>query len=90
MGELAPGSTPRRWVPEGGLRKHRERIHRESKISDDHKNLPFTFSKPKKDKRADYFACVECGRYFSAPINTIMCACPNCKKATKVTRIKDE
>ena len=79
----------RRWVPPGGIKKHNEKIHRESKIADDHKNLPFTFSKPTKDKRHEWFECVECGRVISAPVNTVMCVCPDCKKATKVKVIKE-
>ena len=79
----------RRWIPEGGIKKHNEKIHRESKIADDHKNLPFTFSKPMKNKRHDWFECVECGKAISAPVNTIMCVCPNCKKATKVKKVKE-
>lgn len=88
--ELSPGSTPRRWIPEGGEQKHREKIHRESKFADDHKNLPFTFSKPPRRSRNETFECVECGRILSAPVNTIMCSCPVCKKATKVERIEYE
>ena len=77
----------RRWVPEGGVKKHNEKIHKESKFADDHKKLPFNFSKPAKDKKTADFECVECGRVFGAPINTIMCACPVCKKATKVEKV---
>jgi hypothetical protein len=76
-------------VPEGGERKHRERIHRESKIVDTHGNLPFNFSKPPKLKKHAWFKCVECNRILSASKNTIMCACPECKKATKVERIEE-
>ena len=79
----------RRWIPPGGLKRHNEKIHRESKIADDHKNLPFTFSKPTKDKRHEWFECVECGRVISAPVNTVMCVCSDCKKATKVKVIKE-
>lgn len=90
MGELAPGSTPRRWIPEGGVRKHNERIHRESKYADDNKNLPFTFSKPKKGKKTDDFGCAECGRVFSASVSTVMVVCPDCKKVTKAVRITED
>ena len=89
MGELSPGSTPRRWEPEGGERKHRERIHRESKAADNHGNLPFEFSKPSKGKKHTWFRCVECQREFSASVNTVMYACPECKKATKVERVEE-
>lgn len=90
MTELSPGSVDRRWIPEGGLRKHRDKIQKESKFADDYKNLPFDFSKPYKGKKTALFRCVECDRFLYAPVNTVMCACPVCKKATKVERIKDE
>ena len=79
----------RRWIPEGGIKRHNEKIHRESKIADDYKNLPFTFSKPPRNKRHGWFECVECGKIISASINTDMCVFSNCKKATKVEKIKD-
>ena len=78
----------RRWVPEGGLQRYRDKIHRESKIADQ-KGLPYTISKPDKPKKHDYFSCAECGRKFSAPKNTIMCVCPDCKKVTKVERVEE-
>jgi len=87
MGELSPGSTDRRWIPEGGLTKHRDKIHKESKFADDHLNLPFEFSKPKKVGRRDWFKCVECDRELFVSVNTVMCVCTNCKKVTKVERI---
>jgi len=90
MAELNPGSTKRRWIPEGGLDRHREKIHKESKIADDYKKLPFNFSKPGKSKKSNVFKCVECGRHLYAPINTVMCICLNCKKVTKVERINNE
>lgn len=81
--------TDRRWIPPGGIKRHNEKIHRESKIADDHKNLPFTFSKPSGNKRHEWFRCVECGKIISAPVNTVMCVCSGCKKVTKVERIKE-
>jgi predicted Zn-ribbon and HTH transcriptional regulator len=90
MGELNPGSTPRRWDPPGGIKAHNEKIHRESKFADDHKKLPFTFSKPAKGRKIEDFRCVECGRIFSASKNTVMCICPDCKKLTKAERISDD
>ena len=89
MGELSPGSG-RRYIPEGGLQKHREKIHKESKKADE-KNLPFTFSKPKRPGRQSDFSCKECGRVFSASIRTVMCICPDCKKVTEVELVnRDE
>jgi rubrerythrin len=75
----------RRWIPEGGLGKHNERIHKGSKIADS-KNLPFTFSKPKRESSA-YFECEECGRTFASGKNTVMVICPVCKKLTKARKI---
>lgn len=80
----------RRWVPPGGLKKHNEKIHRESKIADNYKKLPFTFSKPMKDKRHAWFECVECGKAISVPVNTVMCVCSDCKKVTKVVKVKND
>ena len=88
-GELTPGATPRRWVPEGGIQRHNNKIHKESKVADNYKKLPFEFSKPPKNKRHEWFECIECGRITSLPINTVMYACPDCKKATKVEKIKE-
>jgi len=85
--ELDPGTTDRRWIPDGGLQRHRDKIHKESKLTDDHMNLPFEFSKPRKGGKRDWFECVECGRELFESVNTVMCACPVCKKATKVERI---
>jgi len=77
----------RRWVPEGGLQKLRDKIHRESKIADD-KKLPYTFSKPIR-KSYTWFECEECGRIFSAAKNTVMVICSGCKKLTKARKIND-
>ena len=80
VGELSPGSTPRRWEPEIGINKHREKIHRESKYADNHKNLPFSFSKPKKVGRRTLFACSECGHVIYTGVNAVGMICPECKK----------
>lgn len=88
-GELSPGSMPRRWIPEGGEQKHREKIHKESKFVDNHKNLPFSFSKPLSSGKKCLFKCLECGHTFLASKNTTMCICSKCKKAAKVELIND-
>jgi len=88
MVELSPGA-PRRYVPEGGERKHREKIHRESKFADDHKGLPFSFSRPPKSKKQLWFRCVGCGHEMLASKNTIMIVCSNCDKAVKVEKIDE-
>lgn len=91
VGELPAGATPRRYEPDGGVRNHNERIHRESKIADDHKNLPFTFSKPNKPKgRATYVRCDSCGRITSATTATVGMVCPDCGKFATVTEITED
>jgi len=87
-GELSPGSTPRRWLPDGGERKLRERIHRESALTDKYKDLPFKFSKPTHNKPSNIFKCSECDYLFFAPKNTILVICSNCKKLTKAEKIE--
>lgn len=80
MAELSPGSTGRRWEPEGGVRNHNERIHRESKIATDHKNLPFEFSKPKNSGKTKVVRCKKCKHVTSVPKNTVGMICDACKK----------
>ena len=90
MGELSPGNTKRRWLPDGGEKKLRDQIHRESKFADDYKNLPFTFSKPRRVGRQCLFRCCECGHVFMAPKNTVMIICSNCKKSSLVELLDDD
>lgn len=86
-GELSPGSTPRRWIPPGGEQKHRERIHKESTLTDKYKKLPFKFSKPACNKQSNTFKCSNCGSLFSASKNTVMIICSKCKKLAKAEKI---
>lgn len=91
VGELTPGSTPRRYEPRGGIQKHNERIHRESKYADTHKNLPFSFSKPpKSSSRSKYVECDNCKYITSVSVNTVGMVCPECKKYSSVTEVPDE
>lgn len=88
--ELSPGTTERRWIPPDGLRKHREKIHRESKIAEDQKDLPFTFSKPPKyNGRFAYVKCDNCGRVTSASTITVGIICQDCGIFSTVTEIMD-
>lgn len=84
MASLSPGSKGRRYNPEGGLQKYRDRIHRESEFADKHKNLPFSFSKPKKSKRHITAKCKSCGSIVSVPVNTVGMICTKCKKYSSV------
>jgi len=90
IGELSPGTTPRRWEPHGGINKHNERIHRESKFADQHKNLPFEFSKPKKAGRRQYMECSNCGHIVHVSINTVGIICNECKTYNDVKEVSFE
>lgn len=90
IGELRPGATPRRWEPEGGVQKHNERIHRESKLSDN-KNLPFSFRKPPKPiGRTALLVCDNCGAYVSGTKATVGVICRECKKFSTVSEVYDD
>lgn len=87
MPELSPGSTGRRWIPDGGEKKHRQRIHRDSQFADKYKNLPFSFSKPRRNKRHKDVRCSGCLVVFNTPVNTVGIVCPECKKYCSVEEI---
>lgn len=88
--ELSPGATPRRYEPPGGIKKHNARIHKESKIADS-KNLEFTFRKPPKPKgRTTYVKCDNCGYITSATTATAGIICPECKKFSTVSEVKED
>lgn len=87
--ELPAGSTGRRYEPTLGVRKHNERIHRESKNSDDYKNLQFTFKKPPKARgRSIFVKCDNCGNIISATSITVGVICKECKKFSSVTEVE--
>lgn len=88
--ELTPGVTPRRYEPAGGVRQHNERIHRESKWVDANKNLPFSFSKPKKPTRGAIVRCLNCGRLTTASINTVGIICVGCNTYSAVEEVIDD
>ena len=90
IGELKPGAIPRRWEPSEGIKKHNERIHRESKYIDNNINLPFKFSKPKKTGRRSVFECEKCGNRIYISINTVGIICLECKKFVKVKEVVSE
>jgi len=85
--ELPPG-TPRRYEPNAGLGKHNERIHRESKQVDTHKNLPFSFRKPPKAMgRSVVVKCNNCGNITSGTTATVGIICKVCGKFSSVTGV---
>lgn len=89
IGELRPGVTPRRYEPEGGVGKLNERIHRESKFADTHKNLPFSFRKPYKPVgRASAVQCDNCGNITYGTSATVGIICKKCNKFSTVTEVK--
>ena len=85
--ELPPG-TGRRYEPEVGVGKHNRRIHKESRYTDTHKNLPFTFRKPPKPKgKSVYIQCNNCGHITSGTTATVGVICNECKKFSSVTEV---
>jgi len=90
IGELAPGTTGRRYEPSGGTTKHNDRIHRESKYADSSKNLPFSFRKPPKSSgRLAYVSCNNCGYITQATTNTVGMICKECGKFSSVQEVFD-
>ena len=79
IGELSPGSTPRRYEPTGGISKHNARIHKESKQLDT-KNLPFSFSKPRKAGRQRNVVCNKCGTHYRLSVNAVGVICNACNQ----------
>lgn len=86
-GELSPGSTPRRWEPEKGLKRHRETIRRDSKRGD---NLQFSFSKPKKPKAIKAVRCCKCGTTVAVPQNTVGMICRVCHSYAPVVGVEED
>lgn len=88
VGELRPGVTPRRWEPECGVRKLNERIHKESKMADDYKKLPFSFRKPPKAMgRNTVLVCDSCGATVGGTSATVGVICRSCGKFSSVTEV---
>lgn len=86
-----PAGSPRRYEPESGIRKHNERIHKESRYADTHKNLPFTFRKPQKPMgRSSYFVCDNCGKPYRGTTVTVGVICNNCGKFSTVSQVEEE
>ena len=85
--ELPPGEVERRYEPVGGLKKHNDRIHKESSYADSNLNLPFSFSKPKKIGRREAKRCSNCGSLIYTSINTVGFICKSCGKYAKAERV---
>jgi len=85
--ELEPGVTPRRYEPVSGLKKHNERIHRESKLMDGN-NLPFTFRKPPKPIGSTaYIQCDNCGHITVGTTATVGVICVECRTFSSVSEV---
>jgi len=88
IGELRPGAMPRRFEPEIGVGKLNEKIHKESKFADTHKNLPFSFRKPLKAKgRSAVVKCDNCGKLSHGNSTTVGIICSGCKKFSTVSEV---
>lgn len=86
--ELRPGATPRRWEPEGGTNKLNQRIHKESKFADSHKNLPFSFRKPHKAVGGPSLVkCDNCGAVTYGTTKTVGIICKQCNKFSSVSGV---
>jgi len=92
VGELTPGQTGRRYEPEEGVSKLNDRIHRESEYTDKYKDLPFTFSKPKKFKKTIIKVCKNCKHPVGVNKDTVGIICSKCKTYSQVeeTSIEEE
>ncbi len=87
MSELPPGETPRRYEPTEGVANLNKRIHKESEFTDKHKNMPFTFSKPKQAKKNVVKVCSNCKELVSAHKETVGIICSKCKKYARVEEV---
>ena len=87
MGELAPGATARRYEPKEGLSNLNKRIHRESTYTDKYKDMPFSFSKPKKAKKSVVKICANCKEPVSVNKDTVGVICRSCKIFSKVEEV---
>lgn len=87
MGELEPGTTGRRYEPAEGVNNLNKRIHKESEYTDRNKNMPFTFSKPKKAKRSVVRICSNCKRLVSVNKDTVGIICRYCKEYASVEEV---
>ncbi len=82
-----PAGTPRRYEPSLGINKHNERIHSETAYNDKYKNLDFSFSKPKKEKRLITKLCGNCEKPVSVASNCVGIICRSCGKYSNVTEV---
>lgn len=88
--ELPAGSTPRRYEPAQGVKKHNERIHKEAKAMDKYGKLPFTFSKPKKEQSKKLARCTNCGEIKYVNKNTVGVICSTCKTYASVEEVTND
>ena len=89
IGIASPGAS-KREAPQAqvrGSKAYRDKIHRESKFADAHKNLPFTFSKPKKDLPINTEAmCEHCGKDVLVSKRTYSWICRGCNRLAHVKK----
>ena len=88
--ELPAGVTPRRYEPEGGVRKHNARIHKESAHVDKYSNLPFSFSKPTFGdikKKSTTKVCSNCDAEVYVHTNAVGVICRACGKYASLKEI---
>ena len=92
--QIPPHLSPHREAPnkhEKGSRKYKEWIHKESKRADDYKNLPFTFSKPKRSKPLTRSVfCTHCNDSTFVTETTVAVICRSCGKFYRVSEKNSE
>jgi hypothetical protein len=70
-------------------RQKREKIHKESKFSDEFKKLPFKFSKPRFPKFDPWeYECPKCKHSFTLGRHTRMIICGACKHLFEIEEEK--
>ena len=71
---------------EKGTKAYREWVQKESKRSDDYGNLPYQFSKPKRDKPRNLsVSCLHCGEVTNVTETTVAVICRQCGNLYRVS-----
>jgi hypothetical protein len=72
-------------LKEMGETKYRERIHKDSKISAERKNLPYTFGVEKKCKPENILVeCSGCSKSLFVSEDALISVCGTCKTLNRI------
>jgi hypothetical protein len=76
-------------VQENGPRKYKEHISKDSKRSDNNMNLPYKFSKPRKEKNSNIpFVCIKCAKVLFVNEDAVLVECGSCSQLNRVRETK--